>query len=184
VARTKAFDPDEVLQRALELFWRRGYEATSMADLVGHLGIARASIYATFGDKHSLYLKALKRYLEFTDERILAALTGPGAALPQVRALVWRYAEDAIAAPLGCMVANAAVELAATDPAAALAVEASWSFLEASLTSALARGRADNPRATARFLLVLLQGIQVLSRAPGNAERIRDAALVASASLK
>ena len=52
MARTKEFDPDAALQRALELFWERGYEATSMADLVARLGVARASIYATFGGKH------------------------------------------------------------------------------------------------------------------------------------
>ncbi len=62
MARTKEFDPDAALQSALELFWRRGYEATSMADLVEALGIGRASIYATFGNKHDLYLKALERY--------------------------------------------------------------------------------------------------------------------------
>ncbi|MBI0380439.1 helix-turn-helix transcriptional regulator, partial [Streptomyces albiflaviniger] len=49
MARTKEFDPEAALQSALELFWQRGYEATSMADLVDYLGIGRASIYATFG---------------------------------------------------------------------------------------------------------------------------------------
>ena len=63
MARHKEFDPDVALDRALELFWERGYEATSMADLVDHLGIGRASLYATFGSKHELYLKALDRYL-------------------------------------------------------------------------------------------------------------------------
>ena len=64
VARTKEFDPEAALRAALELFWERGYEATSMADLVGHMGVARASIYATFGGKRALYLKALDRYGE------------------------------------------------------------------------------------------------------------------------
>lgn len=62
MARTKEFDPDAALQSALELFRQRGYEATSMSDLVEHLGIGRASIYATVGNKHALYLKALDRY--------------------------------------------------------------------------------------------------------------------------
>ncbi len=64
MARTKEFDPDVALRKVLDLFWRRGYEATSMADLVEHLGVARASIYATFGGKRELYLKALDRYGE------------------------------------------------------------------------------------------------------------------------
>ena len=79
MARTKEFDPDAALQSALELFWRQGYEATSMADLVGHHGIGRASIYATFGNKHELYLKALDRYNENRDPGLLGELSGPGA---------------------------------------------------------------------------------------------------------
>ncbi len=75
--RTKEFDPDTALQRALELFWQRGYEATSMADLVAHLGVARAGVYATFGSKHALYLRALERYLEIKDPQIMRELSQP-----------------------------------------------------------------------------------------------------------
>src|SRR5258708_34322099 len=94
MSRTKEFDPDAALQAALELFWRKGYEATSMADLVDHLGIARASIYGTFGGKHDLYLKALDRYLESRDPAIIEALSQPGPALPSIRALIRRYADE------------------------------------------------------------------------------------------
>ncbi len=83
MARTKEFDPDAALQSALELFWRRGYEATSVADLVEHLGIGRASIYATFGNKHELYLKALDRYAEGRDAVLLAELSQPGTRCPR-----------------------------------------------------------------------------------------------------
>ena len=62
----------------LELHWERGYEATSMADLVRHLGIARASIYATFGGKHDLYVKALDRYLLARDPSLVVVLSQPG----------------------------------------------------------------------------------------------------------
>ncbi|MER7016074.1 helix-turn-helix domain-containing protein [Saccharopolyspora sp. NPDC000359] len=184
MARTKEFDPDVALQRALELFWERGYEATSTAELVSHLGVARASIYATFGDKRQLYLKALERYLRITDESVVEALSA-GSALEGVRRLVDRYAAKAVedADRLGCMVVNAAVESASRDADVQRLVAASWSFLEASLTSALARARAEgdlppdrNPRALARMLLVFFQGIQVMGRAPADADRIRDAA--------
>lgn len=182
MARTKEFDPDAVLQRALELFWERGYEATSMADLVARLGIARASIYATYGGKHELYLKALDRYLRATDPEIVEALSQPGPVLPAVRSLVGRYAEQSAGGTLGCMVVNAAVELAARDPETAHLVESSWNTLETALTSALIRARAQgelapgrDPRSLARFLLVLFQGMRVLGRAPGDASRLRDA---------
>jgi TetR/AcrR family transcriptional repressor of nem operon len=184
MARTKEFDPDEALRRALDLFWERGYEATSMADLVARLGVARASIYATFGGKHELYLKAFEHYLRTTDPAVAEALAQPGPVLPQVRALIESYAaESSRDRPRhGCFVVNAAVELAARDPEAARLVEASWTFLEASLTSALTRARAQgelaadrDPRALARFLVVFLQGVRVLGRAPADDDRLRDA---------
>ncbi|MER7080518.1 transcriptional regulator, TetR family [Saccharopolyspora kobensis] len=184
MARTKEFDPEVALQRALELFWERGYEATSTAELVAHLGVARASIYATFGDKRRLYLKALERYLRITDESVVGVLSA-GPALAGVHRLIDRYAEKAAADAerVGCMVVNAAVESSSRDAEVHRLVESSWSFLEASLTSALARARAEGdlpadrePRALARMLLVFFQGIQVMGRAPADADRIRDAA--------
>jgi TetR/AcrR family transcriptional repressor of nem operon len=184
VARTKEFDPDAVLQKALELFWERGYEATSMADLVEHLGIARASIYTTFGGKHDLYLKALDRYLQTRDPDLVEMLSQPGPVLPAVRALVELYAHDSAYGDRrwGCMVVNAAVEVVPSDPQAARRVAASWDTLETVLTSALTRARAQgeipeqkDPRALARFLLVLLQGIRVLGRAQADPGRVRDA---------
>ncbi|TQM69788.1 TetR family transcriptional regulator [Actinomadura hallensis] len=192
MARTKEFDPDAALQKALELFWERGYEATSMADLVEHLGIARASIYATFGGKHDLYVKALERYLQTRDPDVAEVLSQPGPALPAVRALVESYAEESAHDPRrrGCMVVNAAVELMPRDPQIARRVEASWDTVETALTSALTRARAQgeisadkDPRALARFLLVMMQGMRVLGRAHPEPGRLRDAAAQALAAL-
>ncbi|MEC3951685.1 TetR family transcriptional regulator [Nocardia sp. CDC153] len=188
MARTKEFDPDTVLRRALELFWERGYEATSMSDLVEHLGIAKASIYGTFGGKRELYLKALQRYLETTDPVIMTELSQPGPVLPAVRDLVTRFITEASSPDsyLGCMVVNSAVEMARRDEAVARLVESSWAHLETTLTSALLRARAQgelsadsDPRAIARFLLVFFQGVRVLERTPGSAARLEDAARVA-----
>ncbi|MFE7411337.1 TetR/AcrR family transcriptional regulator [Streptomyces laurentii] len=186
MARTKEFDPDAALQSALELFWARGYEATTMADLVERLGIGRASVYATFGSKHELYLKALERYAENTDPLILDELSAPGPALPGVRALVRRFAAEAAADELrltGCLVTNSAAELAPRDPAVGRRVERSWEQLETLLHSALSRARAQgelppgrDPRALARMLLVLLQGLRVVGKASSDPARVRDAA--------
>ncbi|MCX4759815.1 TetR/AcrR family transcriptional regulator [Streptomyces sp. NBC_01275] len=186
MARTKEFDPDTALRAALELFWRRGYEATSMADLVEHLGIGRASIYATFGNKHDLYLKALDRYGETYDPVLLHELSQPGPALPGVRAVVRRFAAtatDDTRRTLGCLVTNTAAELAAHDPSAARRVELSWEHLETLLHSSLVRAQAQgelpaerDPRALARLLLVLLQGVRVVGKASPDPARVRDAA--------
>ncbi|MGK5543972.1 TetR/AcrR family transcriptional regulator [Streptomyces sp. URMC 127] len=192
MARTKEFDPDAALQSALELFWQRGYEATSMADLVGHLGIARASLYATFGSKRDLYLKALERYGDQRGPGVTEELARPGPALPAVRALVTRYAEEAAGDELrrGCFVTNTAVELAPHDPDAARSVEDSWLVLERALISALTRAAEQgelpagrDPVALARMLLVLLQGMRVVGKAASGPARVRDAAEQALALL-
>lgn len=193
MARTKEFDPDVALQSALELFWRRGYEATSMADLVEHLGIGRASIYATFGGKRELYLKAMDRYAELRDPLLLAELSQPGPALPAVRAVVRRFAAEAASPERGrhgCFVTNTAAELAPHDAAAARRVEISWDRVETPLHSALVRAQAQgelpegrDPRALARMLLVLLQGVRIVGKASNDPARLRDAAEQALALL-
>ncbi|MET8828927.1 TetR family transcriptional regulator [Streptomyces sp. NPDC004610] len=185
MARTKEFDPDAALQSALELFWRKGYEATSMADLVAHLGIARASIYATYGNKRDLYLKALDRYGEARTPGLTRELSQPGPALPAVRALVRRFAEEAAdetRRPHGCLVTNTAAELAPHDPGAARRVERSWGHTETLLHAALLRAQAQgelaadrDPRALARMLLVLMQGLRVVGKASDDPARVRDA---------
>jgi len=185
MARTKEFDPDAALQAALELFWERGYEATSMADLVEHLGVARASLYATYGNKHDLYLAALDRYREACDPVLLDELSQPGPALPAVRAVIERFAREAASEERrlrGCFLTNTAVELAPHDPRSARIVEHGWQQMESNLTSALTRARAQgeldadrDPRAIARFLLVLMQGIRVIGKAGPDSGRLRDA---------
>ncbi|MHC5904954.1 TetR/AcrR family transcriptional regulator [Streptomyces sp. S6] len=194
MARTKEFDPDAALQAAVELFWRRGYEATSMADLVEHLGIARASIYATFGSKHELYLKALDRYGEANRPVLVRELSAPGPALPGVRAVVRRFADEAAAEPgrhRGCLVTNTAAELAPHDTAATRRIDLDWDHLETLLHSALVRAEAQgelapgrDPRALARMLLVLLQGLRIVGKASADpTARVRDAAEQALALL-
>ncbi|MET8687982.1 TetR/AcrR family transcriptional regulator [Streptomyces sp. NPDC004732] len=185
MARTKEFDPDAALQSALELFWRRGYEATSMADLVEALGIGRASIYATFGNKHELYLKALERYGEIQNPRLLAELAQPGPALPAVRAVVRRFGNEASTGEgrlSGCFITNTAAELGPHDESAARCVERSWDHIETLLHSALVRAQAQgelpegrDPLTLARMLLVMLQGVRVVGKASKDPARVRDA---------
>ncbi|MEU0737993.1 TetR/AcrR family transcriptional regulator [Streptomyces sp. NPDC006134] len=193
MARTKEFDPDAALQSALELFWRRGYEATSMSDLVEHLGIGRASLYATFGNKRELYLKALERYQQTHGPQVLRELSQPGPALPAVRRAVRRFAAEAAAEPSrtsGCFVTNTASELAPHDPAVARRVQQSWDSVETLLHSALVRAQAQgelpedrDPLALARMLLVLMQGLRVVGKASADPARVRDAAEQALALL-
>jgi TetR/AcrR family transcriptional repressor of nem operon len=191
VARSKEFDPEVALEKALELFWERGYEGTSMADLVAHLGIARASVYGTFGGKRELYLKALELYLARHD--VVEPLSRPGPVLPALRAFLDSYVAECLADELrrGCMVVNTAVEFAARDPVVSRKVAESWAGLETALAAALSRARAQgeipagkDPHALARFLLVLLQGVRVLGRADPDPRRLRDAVDQAMAAVQ
>lgn len=186
MARTKEFDPDAALQSAVELFWQRGYEATSMADLVDRLGIGRASIYATFGNKRELYLKALDRYDETYSAILFRELSAPGPALPAVRAVVRRFAAEAGAEETrltGCFVTNTAAEVGPHDAAAARRVEHAWEQLETLLHSSLVRARAQgelaperDPRALARLFLTLMQGMRVMGKVSDDPARLREAA--------
>ncbi|MCZ9345159.1 TetR family transcriptional regulator C-terminal domain-containing protein, partial [Streptomyces sp. TRM76130] len=138
-------------------------------------------------------LRALEQYERGLLPDLLQDLSRPGPALPGLRALVRRYAAEASAEELrgrGCFVTNTAAELAPHDPDAARRVEHSWDQLETALYAALARARAEgdlpagrDPRALARMLLVLLQGMRVVGKASADPARVRDAAEQALALL-
>lgn len=183
--RTKEFDPDVALDKAMELFWRQGYAATSLADLTAHLGISKASLYATFGCKHDLYVRALERYTQTRDPSPIEMLARPGPAIPAIRTLLDAYAQGPVTpdVPPGCMTVNAAVECAPEDTEVRRHLDSNWDALEAALAVTLMRARSEgeipadkDPRALARFLLVLLQGMQVVGKSCSDRERLRDAA--------
>jgi AcrR family transcriptional regulator len=119
--RPREFDRDQALERAMLAFWRRGYEGTSMADLVQALGIASARIYAAFGSKQGLFREAVQRYEAgdggFADRAM--------AQEPRVRDALARVLRDAVATytddahPLGCMVVTAATNCAEENEAVA-----------------------------------------------------------------
>ncbi|WP_326955231.1 TetR/AcrR family transcriptional regulator [Amycolatopsis sp. NBC_01286] len=185
MSRVKEFDVDEACDAALALFRRQGYEATSVSDLVAHLGVAKASLYATFGTKHDLYVATLKRYAERTDAQVVASLSRPGSGVAAVRGLLEGYVADIAgdAGPIGCFVVNAAIELLPRDPAVARLVERSWDTLEVALTMTLERAKAQDelpegsdPATLARFLLTVLQGLRVLGKGADAAGRL-DAAV-------
>jgi TetR/AcrR family transcriptional regulator, transcriptional repressor for nem operon len=116
MARPKAFDRDRALTRALELFQAKGYEATSIQDLVDAMGIGRQSLYDTFGDKEALYRETLERYIAEGRRSVLVALESP---LPLRRAVcaVFEGVVAHLAAPDGrpCFIAHAALDRAKVD---------------------------------------------------------------------
>src|SRR5258705_4457709 len=109
MARQKEFNRDEVLHKAMEVFWTRGYEGASIQDLVKHMGVNRQSIYDTFGDKHTLFLQALDRYREIESSKVLEVLEQPGSVKKNFRRLFDGVVDKALSGEgrRGCFVGNA-----------------------------------------------------------------------------
>src|SRR5215475_5610995 len=105
MARPREFDVDDALDRATQVFWTRGYEGTSVQDLVDALGVNRASLYATFGDKAQLFSAVLDRYGDQVNGAISEALTAPATGAEAVRAWFGAVIQKAThpAGPRGCL---------------------------------------------------------------------------------
>lgn len=115
MGRSKEFDESEVLQKAMELFWKQGYEKTSMRDLVTHMGIHRKSIYDTFGDKHSLYLKAVEYYSEFSSTKFRDKIQSAKNSIQAIQYIFDYIIEGQGDNHLGCLFVNAATEFGTSD---------------------------------------------------------------------
>jgi TetR/AcrR family transcriptional repressor of nem operon len=191
MARHKAFDPEDTLARAVALFWRKGYEATSVADLVEALGVNRGSLYGTFHDKRTLFLAALEHY----DEREIGALTRhlrntPGPGRERIQSLfdeIIRGVEER-GDRRGCLVCNTAVELAASDIEVGRRIKASQDRLTAAFSVALAAdpgfpSASERRDRRAHFLTSTLMGLYVMARAGASPDTLRGIVRVAMRGL-
>ena len=172
MARPREFDEAAVLDAALHCFWSRGFEATSVRDLIACTGIAGASLYNAFGDKRALYRRALDRYVD----RSVAQRIRRSADLPPLVAIGAFFA-DILARSLadpdrkGCLLVNAALEVAPHDPdfqrvVAAVLIEIE-TFFRRCVTAGQEDGsitRAQPAADLARHLLGVLMGVRVLAR--------------------
>ena len=179
MAGTKKFEPERALGEAMDLFWSRGYEATSVRDLMACMGIGRGSLYDTFGDKHALFLAALDRYEGARASGAIATLDAPGSARGAVRSVFERTVRQLAGDEerRGCLLANSAVELAPHDPEVAERVSRYWKRTEDAFHRALVRAQASgeipeekDPRALALFLHNALQGLRVTAKAGATKE--------------
>lgn len=181
MARPREFDVDEALDKAMGVFWEKGYEATSVQDLVDRTGVSRSSLYAVYGDKLGVFLAALDRYSDQVVSRRLCDLERPDSALPEVR----DYFEDlAVPGPgqdlrNGCLMTNSAVEQAPRDAGSARKIRAHLDRLEAALGGALGRARKGRQirrdvdvEDLARYLTGSAQGLGVMARAGSPTESL------------
>lgn len=168
MARTKEFEVNEVLDKAIQLFWIQGYEKTSMQDLVDFMGIHRRSIYDTFGDKRALYMKALKRY-ESTQNKKLRLLV---EKQEPVKELIQRFLESSMRnddEPQGCFIVNSGVELGVLDSEVASFVEDSYSKTEKLLYELVQTGQQRGelraslePEAISHYLMNAWLGLRTM----------------------
>lgn len=184
MGRPREFDQVEVLRQAMLLFWRKGYEATSMADLLEVTGLSKSSLYDTFGDKRRLFLAALEAYRRERLENLRAKLNDGRPGRVSIAAFFAGHALRSEGRE-GCMSCNEAVELAPRDGEVQRLVNADFAGLENAFAEAITRGQADgsvtsreDPRKLARFLAVSLQGLNVMDRAGSDAERLVDSVAV------
>ena len=183
MARTKDFDETEVLAKAIKLFWQKGYNGTSMQDLVDTLGISRSSLYDTFGDKHQLYLKALQSYKQTETAKRDQILDGSLPAKVAIRQLMDLTILEMIRDKQhkGCFLINSAVETAAHDKDTNAIICQNEQQLENAFYEVLKRGQSNgeisgkqDPRALARFLLNTIVGIRVTGKSATDKASFED----------
>lgn len=191
--RTKEFEPEAALHSAMELFWSKGYEATSMRELLGGMGIGRGSFYDTFGDKHTLFLAALDRFEQTRTAWVLEALEEDESPMEAIRYVFERTVDGLVGFEprRGCLLANTAVELAPHDPEVAEKISRHVRRTEDAFEQALQRARSagdiseqQNPRALARFLVSSLHGLRVTARAGAERETLADTVEVVLGALR
>lgn len=173
MARTKDFDENEVLQKAMHLFWLKGYNATSMQDLVDELGISRSSLYDTFGDKHSLFMRALENYQAANTEQ-MKALTQNAATTKQAISTILTNIVNELTADKehkGCFLVNASIEMAPGDEEVGKMLCNNDRQMEDLFYDTLKNGqqkgeitRAQDARLLAKFIINNIKGLRVAAK--------------------
>jgi len=177
LGRPRAFDIEDALDRALRVFWEKGYEGTSLSDLTQAMGINRPSLYAAFGNKEALFRRVLARYADGP-----AAYTHEALDEPTARAVVERLLRGAIEVttdpltPRGCLMVQGALACGETATSIQRELVARRAAGEAALRQRLERARAAgdlpadaDPADLARYVTVVVYGIAV--QAAGGASR-------------
>ncbi|MBH1933206.1 TetR/AcrR family transcriptional regulator [Streptomyces sp. AV19] len=187
MGRPKQFDPDVAVERAMEVFHRKGYAATTPQDLVDALGIGKGSLYNAFGSKHALFELALRRYQDGQALALIEMLEGVGPVKERLRRTLRFLAGADLADPdrQGCLAINIAAELGCSDDAAIALVRRMFDRAESEFLALVEEGQrageidaGRDARALASLLLNSLVGLRLLARVaegPERLERVIDA---------
>ena len=192
MARPKAYDETAMLDRAMEVFWARGFDGTSIQNLVGKTGVNRGSLYGAYPDKRALFVASIRRYLDLVVEdnvRRLLAVEPAGDAVRQFFLQLVEAPPERLRR--GCLLTNSAVELGMEDAQVAALIRGAFRRVEqvfcARLVEAKRVGQLTDgvqPEALARLLITVLQGIRVMSRVGVDRAAMRDAVKSALSGIK
>ncbi|MFC9969846.1 TetR/AcrR family transcriptional regulator [Spirillospora sp. NPDC127200] len=189
MGRPKQFDPDAAVERAMQVFWSKGYAATTPQDLVDALGIGKGSLYNAFGSKHALFERALERYRDGQAAALIELLERPVPVRERLRGTLLLLTEIDLADPerRGCMAVNTVAELGEADPSALGVVRRMFDRTEGAFQALVEEGQRSgeidpgrDARALGSLLLNTVVGLRLLARAaegPDRLHRVVDAVL-------
>jgi TetR/AcrR family transcriptional regulator, transcriptional repressor for nem operon len=187
MGRPREFDFNDTLEQAMQTFWAKGYEATSLDDLCAATGLGRSSLYAAFGDKQGLYLSALERYETAAIGRITASLSSSKSPLDGIVAFINRIIDDIVAGPgrRGCFIGNCAAELARQDRMVASHLRHSMDRVQSTFRMAIVQARDAGQLPTnadvdalAAFLMSGIQGLRLVGKVNPDRAMLKDIAKV------
>lgn len=185
MARPREFNADSALNRAMDMFWSKGYEATSLDDLCEVTGLSRSSFYAAFGSKRDLLLRSVDRYIEQRNPRMAEILAQPIPIRAAFASLAQSFIDQIVAGPgrRGCFLGNCAAELPRSDRAALARVRQGLESTELTFRTALERARTRGELkpdadidAMARFLTAGFQGLRLFGKANPDRATLEDIA--------
>jgi TetR/AcrR family transcriptional regulator, transcriptional repressor for nem operon len=169
--RQLEFDRSAAVQAAADTFWEKGYSATSLDDLTERLGIGRASLYNTFGDKRALLIEALDAYVAYSHQILNEALASNKSGKEALSDIVLGTADCSAQGSRGCMCVNIGAELQGEDPEIQKTIAANIARMEDTFFALLKRGQSDGsvrgdvlPRDIASTLTALVVGIHSMKR--------------------
>ena len=181
MSRPRQFDRDAALDRAMEVFWEKGYESTSIRDLLNHMGIGRASLYDTFGNKHQVFTEALDSYIETVEARVLDPLRREGSPRRVLREFFGGLIESTGPAQPSCLIVKCATVTCHGDAETRRRVVAFLERVEAAFLAVVTRAREIgeigteiSARAQSRLLLNGMLGLMVSNSAGRDGRVLRD----------
>lgn len=182
MGRQQEFNREETLNKAMHVFWQKGYKATSMKDLVEEMGIQPGSIYNTFGDKHSLFIAAIEHYGDVVTTNTLRMLSAEGSPTGNIK----KFFNEMISRPMdkqckGCLIVNTVVELAPHDDESAKVVNEILRKIEMAFYDCLIKAvelgeisKEKDIKALSRYLASSTHGLLVTGKSKADREELED----------